>query len=280
MEWSRSLCRPDLPGVETLHASFRTHRYVRHAHEHAVIGLVETGVQSFRYRGERHLTGPGGIFFVNPGEAHTGEAAEPDGYTYRGLYPTRWFLDDVMAGRADGRLCFRDAVLYDPWLFTALRRTHRAVVDGAPRLTCEALLLQSVAGLLERNGAPATPAGKLRPARGAVRRVREFIDAQPGGDISLVSLARLAGMSPFHLAHAFARDVGAPVHVYAEAVRMRRARELLRDTAPLAEIALELGYADQSHFSRRFKQHRGVTPGQYRRSARYDKTDPRGSTRV
>jgi AraC-like DNA-binding protein len=63
----------------------------------------------------------------------------------------------------------------------------------------------------------------------------------------------------------FAAEVGAPIFVYAEAARMGLARRLLESTASLVEIALDLGFSDQSHFNRRFKQHEGVTPGQYRR---------------
>jgi AraC-like DNA-binding protein len=75
-------------------------------------------------------------------------------------------------------------------------------------------------------------------------------------------------MSPFHLAHVFVREVGMPLHVYAETIRTRRARSLLKSELSIAQIAFQLGYADQSHFTRRFKQFQGVTPGQYRDSAR------------
>ena len=71
-------------------------------------------------------------------------------------------------------------------------------------------------------------------------------------------------MSPHHLAHVFAAEVGAPIFIYAEAARLGRARRLLKSKAPLIEIALDLGFSDQSHFTRRFKQNEGVTPGQYR----------------
>jgi hypothetical protein len=72
MEWSRMHSLPDLIGVEVLHAHFISHRYPRHAHEHAVVGLVESGSVSIRYQGARHQIGPNGIFFVNPEEPTMG----------------------------------------------------------------------------------------------------------------------------------------------------------------------------------------------------------------
>jgi AraC-like ligand binding domain len=89
MEWSTIHSRADLSGIERLHASFMRHRYSRHSHEFAVIGLVESGVQSYSYLGARHRTGPGGVFFVNPQEPHTGEPGDAHGYVYRALYPVR-----------------------------------------------------------------------------------------------------------------------------------------------------------------------------------------------
>ena len=79
-------------------------------------------------------------------------------------------------------------------------------------------------------------------------------------------------MSTFHLAHVFAREVGMPLHMYAETVRTRHAKALLKSDLSIAQIAQQLGYVDQSHFTRRFKQFQGVTPGRYRNSAIMYKT--------
>ena len=57
MEWSHIYSRPDLSGVEVLHAHFLKHRYPKHAHEHAVVGLVESGAVSLGYQGARRQIG-------------------------------------------------------------------------------------------------------------------------------------------------------------------------------------------------------------------------------
>src|SRR5262245_6544403 len=74
-EWSRFYRLPGVDGVELLHARFVRHRFARHAHDYLVVGLVESGVQSYCYRGATHRTAAGRVFLVNAGEAHTGEAA-------------------------------------------------------------------------------------------------------------------------------------------------------------------------------------------------------------
>ena len=272
MEWSEIHARPDLPGVEVLHAHFVQHRYARHAHEYAVIGLVESGVQSYSYRGVRHRTGPNGIFVVNPDEAHTGEAGDADGYVYRALYPTQEFLTRIGAD-IPGPLRFRDPVIYRASVSNKLRSAHLAIEQGESTIACEALLLDAITSLARCNGVTAPQVGGPRNARHEVRRVLAFIEDHPIADVSLARLAGLVELSPYHLAHVFARDVGLPVHVYAEVVRIRHARTLLKGELSISQIAYQLGYADQSHFTHRFKRFQGVTPGQYRRSAQWSNTN-------
>lgn len=269
MEWSEIHSRPDLPGVEVLHAHFVHHRYARHAHEYAVIGLVESGVQSYSYRGVRHRTGSNGIFVVNPDEAHTGEAGDADGYVYRALYPTQEFLNQIVGADSHGPLRFREPVIYRASVSNKLRSAHLAIERGESTVACESLLLDAIMSLARCNGVTAPQVRGACNARREVRRVVAFIEAHHIADVSLARLAGVVEMSPYHLAHVFARDVGLPVHVYAEVVRIRHARILLKGEVSISQIAYQLGFADQSHFTHRFKQFQGVTPGQYRRSVQW-----------
>jgi AraC-like DNA-binding protein len=267
-EWSTLHSRADLRGLETLHAHFVRHRYSRHAHEYAVIGLVDSGVQSYTYRGARHRTGRGGIFFVNPQEAHTGEPGDENGYVYRALYPTADFLRGLLGDKRSRQLYFREPVIYDEVAATNLRRAHLAVEHGEARVTCESLWLAALTVLLQLNGEKPPMLGRIHRSRYAVRRIRELIDGDPTQEPSLAALAAHVHMSPYHLAHVFTRETGLSIHVYAEMARIRRARHLLRAGRAIAAIAFELGYADQSHFTRRYKQFEGVTPARYQKSAR------------
>src|SRR5215813_6768236 len=103
----------------------------------------------------------------------------------------------------------------------------------------------------------------------ALRRVREFIEANLAENISIQELGAIAGLSMYHFARAFKQSVGMPPHAYLVQRRVQRVQDLLTATdLPLSEIALAAGFADQSHCARRFRQHIGVTPGSYRWSMR------------
>jgi AraC family transcriptional regulator len=83
-------------------------------------------------------------------------------------------------------------------------------------------------------------------------------------------MAALVHLSPYHFARQFKATTGLPPHRYLIARRVERAQHLLRkdDELELAEIALRAGFSDQSKFSFHFKRITGLTPGQFRTSAR------------
>ncbi len=263
-EWSKFYRYDDRREISALHARFVTHRYPRHSHDYFVVGLVESGAQSYTYRGARHVTPAGNIFVVNPDEIHTGEAASEDGYVYRTLCLGVSFVagSTCELGTAPRSLFLKGAVLADRDLVIALSRFHQSLSGGHPRIESDELLCEATSLLFGRHGdAPPWPA---RFERGAVVTAREYIEENFAQDISLAGLARLCSMSPFFLARAFAMDTGLPPHAYLDGVRLRRAKQLLDRGEPIALVAMSVGYADQSHLTKRFKRLYGVTPGQYR----------------
>jgi AraC family transcriptional regulator len=95
---------------------------------------------------------------------------------------------------------------------------------------------------------------------------KRAICANLGGNVPLRSIAQECGLSPSHFARAFAISVGQPPHQWLLEQRVDLARQLLgRSTLPLSEIAIQCGFADQSHFTRVFSAKTGLAPGRWRR---------------
>ncbi len=123
--------------------------------------------------------------------------------------------------------------------------------------------LDALAVIPQPSKAPRTQGG-LPPA--TLRRIHEYIDSHLDRNIDLESLAATAELSLYHFARTFKQSEGTTPHEFGLERRLARARELLTTTdLPLSEIALEVGFADQSHLARRFRQMTGVPPGQFRR---------------
>ncbi len=107
------------------------------------------------------------------------------------------------------------------------------------------------------------PAQGLTPRQ--VSRVVDFAQAHLTQDLSLESLAQQTGFSPYHFARLFRRTTGESPHHFVLRLRIERAQCLLQQRdLPLAVVALESGFANQSHFTQVFKRHLGLTPRAYR----------------
>ncbi len=97
-----------------------------------------------------------------------------------------------------------------------------------------------------------------------LRRAIEFINENLGENVSLAEISAAVGMSPYHFCRLFKRSTGLSPHQYVKRERIRRAQQLLAEhRLSLVEIANELGFSDQSHFTRTFHTVIGVTPSRY-----------------
>ena len=102
----------------------------------------------------------------------------------------------------------------------------------------------------------------------AVERVRTYLDENFARTVSLDELSGVLGLEKTRLLRIFARETGMPPHAYQLLVRLDRARVLLLDGAPQAQVALDVGFADQSHFARHFRRVEGMTPARFVRGRR------------
>lgn len=97
-------------------------------------------------------------------------------------------------------------------------------------------------------------------------RVRDYLDAHYAANIPLDELARMVNVSAFHLNRVFRAEVGLPPHAYQMQVRVTRSKSLLAQGMSIDQVALEVGFYDQSHFTHHFKRLLGYTPGVYQES--------------
>jgi AraC family transcriptional regulator len=97
------------------------------------------------------------------------------------------------------------------------------------------------------------------------KRVRDYIETHLNDRLTLTDLAGVACLSPYHFSRSFKQAVGVGPQRYVLQRRLERAKTLMRRTnLPLASIAQEAGFVDQSHLTSMFRRETGVTPGRYR----------------
>ena len=154
------------------------------------------------------------------------------------------------------RLCTSENARLAARLYRAFRAD-----DARAGLLIEGLVLELLAGLLPE------PRIRHRDSPSWLRRVLDLLENESPRRIRLDSVARDVGLHPVYLSRAFRKLTGRSVSQHVAAARIRFAiRKLEESRLSLAEIALDAGFADQSHFTRTFRRETGQTPSAYRSS--------------
>ena len=211
-----------------------------HAHAQATICRVLRGELREQTARATSIHRQNDVIFRHPGERHANQFG------------------------SDGARCFNIRLEEMPPAVSRLeaaepviKRLTRELRRGPSALVVEGLLYQLMGEISRgpaRNGV-ATAASKLITQR----------FAEP---LSMRSIAHEIGVHPVHLARAFRKEYGTTLVDAVQSLRIGYAKDLLRGTLPIAEIALASGFADQSHFTKVFRRATGTTPRRYRLTAR------------
>ncbi|PSB11731.1 AraC family transcriptional regulator [filamentous cyanobacterium CCP1] len=247
-------------------AKYITHSFSRHTHEGYAIGVIESGVEAFTYRGAIHQAPAGSIVIIHPGEVHTGHAGIPEGWSYRMLYPDAALLQQA-AAEVNIHTCslpfFSQPVIQDKFLAQQLQGMHRAIESSDVQLERESRFLWTLAQLIARYADDRPLPAPLSQEHAAVENAKNYLEMHFAESVSLNHLAQRVNLKPLRLLRVFQREVGLPPHAFLIQIRVVHAKRLLAMGEPIAQVAFDTGFTDQSHLNRHFKRLVGVTPGQY-----------------
>ena len=246
----------DLVLVDSLHGAGL--RVPRHEHEHAYLSVIRDGSFTERYGRRTRLPAPGVLLVNPPGEAHS-ERMDAHPVSSLNIELGAGWLRELFEL---GSPLDRPAAVRHEAIVPLGRRLLREVTrrDGDSALAVESLTWELLHVALGRRPFPTE---RVRPRW--LRDLRDHIDGALDRPPAVRTLAREAGVHPVHFAAVFRRFYGCSLGEYARRRRLDAARTRVADPdVPLSQVALELGFADQSHFTRTFKRFTGMTPGQYR----------------
>jgi len=262
--WDRHLA-----GLSLLHADFTTHEYPLHTHEAMVIAMTEQGGSIVRSRGQIEQATPSTLFVFNPAEPHAGRMGWSERWRYRSLYLTRAALDEVASGLGLEEVpYFTSNVFADRDLIDAFLAMHLAIEEGRDVFRERELLIATFGRLFQRHG----DGGGVRIDAAPrdltlLRRVKDRMQAEYASELRLEELAAEVGLTTFQLIGLFKRTVGLTPHAYLTQHRLNVACRHLAHARPLAEVATDVGFYDQSALTKHFKRCYGITPLQFVRAA-------------
>lgn len=227
-----------------------------HEHGHAYLCLVAEGSYQQRCAGHDDDC-QRGLLLVHPeGHRHANH------FHPQGARTVDLFLSQVwMKSNGISRLLsdYRALSLPGSQIFITRLDRELTTTDAAAGLALQSTVLELLAQTIRLDDDTSRPSWMAH----VLDRLRD----QPQSTPSLVELAALAGVHPAHLARTFKRVQGVSVGEYQRHQRINLACCALRSSPrPIADIAEEFGFSDQSHFARVFRRVTGQTPSVYRRS--------------
>lgn len=231
----------------------------RHEHDRACLTVMLDGVFTEHIAGRERACVRGTILAKPPHEPHSDRF---------GLSGSRQLIIEPDDRRLDA-LCTLGPLFQGITHSRDMRAAAQAsrlvdeldTPDTLTPLAIEGLTLELLAGLSRARGS-------AHPSRPPVwlRRVRDVLHEDLHRTHTLTDLAILADVHPVYLARAFRKYFGRSIATYARSLRLEwAATRIAQSDDPLGVIALRAGFFDQSHFTRWFKRHTGVTPSEYRR---------------
>lgn len=253
-----------------MQARFADHAFERHSHDCFAIGITTFGIQRFRCKGKSYDSQIGDFVLFNPDEDHDGSRGTIDGFRYTIWYVPTDFVSSCLAAEEGltGNRYFASPHVGDrPMAETFWKLSMSLRELPSESLRVESLTRAFLGAMLSRYGERPRPADTLPHSVSSAKleRVKDYIRTYYQRDITVSDLAAVAGLSRAHLTRAFTAAYHTSPHVYLNAVRVAQAQTLIRRGMPLAAVAFECGFADQSHLTRRFKGSIGATPSDWRR---------------
>lgn len=256
-----------LPYVESRRAVHSRACYATHTHDTVSIGAVDSGYSTFTCGTASYRLAAGSLVMV---PSHCAHACNPDpdaAWSYQMLHLDAQWVRALLAENdrgADTELPDHAAVSHALPAYQRFCELNDLLFSEATHADKEAALILYIGSRSWLDLPLAAPPLPLLPHR--LQHIVALLNESRSHDISLATLADMAGMSRYQFIRAFRAATGMTPHAYQLDLRILQARQLLRRGHSLSRIAHDLGFADQSHFHRAFKQRVAATPGIYQRS--------------
>jgi AraC family transcriptional regulator len=236
-------------------------RLPRHAHESSYFCFVLQGAYTERYGNREVVCRPSALTFRSSRQTHEDLVHGAATRVFVLEISPQW----IERLRADSLTLESAFEFYGGALTRLCARLNREFhkTDSAAKLAIEGLVLELLAEAARQPGA------KIGAVPPWLRQAREIIVEHFSETLKLTQIAGQVGVHPVYLATAFRQKFGLTVGEFVRHLRIEHAcAELMKGDLPLAAIALQVGFVDQSHFSKVFKLYVGKTPANYRRTVR------------
>ncbi|MDC5395263.1 AraC family transcriptional regulator [Acinetobacter baumannii] len=261
-----------MPYVETRRSCFGRTCYKSHSHPTFSIGAIDEGNSVFQSSfGTAQKITAGTLVIVPAHVEHSCNPMPNQAWSYQMLHLDLAWLNQLYSEFQEQGLDLhipqhKPLIIKDESLYEAFTEMNETLFDAQKLIfEKEQSLLHCLIHLL----LPHFILEEIQKPQYLYKDFLKLIDviSSSEGFISLEELAQRVGLSRYAIIRLFKANVGLTPHAFQINLKINQAREQLKHGVPLAELAVNLGFSDQSHFHKAFKAHTGVTPRQFQLAA-------------
>ncbi|MDQ9035428.1 AraC family transcriptional regulator [Acinetobacter seifertii] len=257
-----------MPYVETRKSCRSRTCYKSHSHPTFSIGAVDEGNSIFQSSfGTAQEISAGSLVIVPAHIEHSCNPKPNEAWSYQMLHLDIMWLSQLYSEFQQQGFDLhlpqhKPLIIRDETFYKAFTEMNDVLFDEQKLiLEKEQSLLDCLMGLL----LPHFILEEIQKPQYLYKDFLDLVEAVTSSEsfISLEELAQQVGLSRYAIIRLFKANVGLTPHAFQINLKINQARELLKQGISLVELALNLGFSDQSHFHKAFKAHTGVTPRQF-----------------
>ncbi|EOQ63971.1 hypothetical protein F935_01601 [Acinetobacter calcoaceticus ANC 3811] len=261
-----------MPYVETRRSCFSRTCYKSHSHPTFSIGAIDEGNSVFQSSfGTAQKISAGTLVIVPAHIEHSCNPLPDQAWSYQMMHLdiswlNQWYAEFQKGGFDLNLPQHRPLIIKDESLYQAFSGMNKTLFDP------QKLILEKEQSLIYCLTQLLLPHFILEEIQKTQYLYEDFLDLihiikSSEQFISLEELAQQVGLSRYAIIRLFKANVGLTPHAFQINLKINQARELLKQGISLAELAVNLGFSDQSHFHKAFKAHTGITPRQFQLAA-------------
>jgi len=266
---------PILPNIELSSANVDKFSFERHVHLDYHIGIVTSGCQQYLHQGKQYHLAPGFISTLNPDEAHNGENITLGGYQSHVMALPVDYVNDISREMDQQETFFNAPLINNSALSAAFLHLHQLLTteqDVSAQLHIETAMMAFITEIFLQNSgihnggiASQQHASTKQLSAPQLNYIKALFHDQPGQSFQLDELAQQLDLSKFQFLRQFKQSMGMTPHAYLKRVRLEYAKKALMKGGILSDVAYQVGFFDQSHFNKAFKNAYLITPSHFQR---------------
>ena len=259
---------PHIPGIEVCEITKSSHIFPNHSHDdiYAFSLMLDGGSYWNKKETSDSIVNPGDIALINPGLVHSGSPVRDNSSSYKMVYINVDLMKSMTDDIYESDLSYPDfenVVIKNDLLVRSFRHLFSSFSLRADRLEKESVLLDFLGQLLSDQGTKKknflTPGNEPN----LINKACSYLARSLNEKISLEDVASSVAMSRYHFLRVFKKNTGITPHNFRTQKRIEKSKTMILNGKPLSEVALKLGFTDQSHMTNTFRKYTGSTPGQY-----------------